>query len=182
MERSHFMFYQNKECEFYPCHKMDEPSRFSCLFCYCPLFWFCEDRKVNGCKDCTFPHDVAMYPVMMKSLKRWYEETSIKKEKKMSFSTWFMGLFNKLIAAFKAFIKDAFDQATQLAIGEFSAFALSVVTTLASTDLTSEAKRLEAFKKIKDEAIARGKALSDSVINLLIELAYSKYKATHPTA
>ena len=68
---------------------------------------------MNGCNDCTFPHDVEMYPVMMASIKRWYEETSIKKEKKMSFGSWLSGLFNKLIAAFKAFIKDAFDQATQ---------------------------------------------------------------------
>jgi hypothetical protein len=85
-------------------------------------------------------------------------------------------MFNKFLALFNAFIKDAFNQSTKLLIGEFSAFAISTIATLAATDLTSEAKRLEAFKKIKEEAAARGKTLSDSIINLLIELAVARFK------
>jgi hypothetical protein len=85
-------------------------------------------------------------------------------------------MFNKFLALFNSFIKDAFNQATKLLIGEFSEFATSTIATLAATDLTSEAKRLEAFKKIKEEAAARGKTLSDSIINLLIELAVAKFK------
>ena len=96
----------------------------------------------------------------------------------MSFMSWIKEMFNKFMAAFNSFIKDAFNQATKLLIGEFSAFAMSTITTLAAADLTSEAKRLEAFKKIKEEAVARGKTLSDSVINLLIELAVAKLKNT----
>ena len=100
----------------------------------------------------------------------------------MDFMVWLKNIFNKLIAAFAAFIKDAFDQATKLAIGEFSAFALSMVTTLATTDLTSVEKREEAFRKIREEAINKGKALSDSTINLLIELAVAAWKKQNPTA
>jgi len=100
----------------------------------------------------------------------------------MGFGTWIKNIFNKFMAAFKALIKDAFNQSTQLLIGEFSAFAISTVTYLATTDLTSEAKRLEAIKKIKEEAIAKGKTLSNSIINLLIELAVAKWKAEHPDA
>ncbi len=94
----------------------------------------------------------------------------------MSFISWVKDMFNKFLALFNAFIKDAFNQSTKLLIGEFSAFAMSTIATLAATDLTSEAKRLEAFKKIKEEAAARGKTLSDSIINLLIELAVAKFK------
>ena len=104
----------------------------------------------------------------------------------MSFRIWITNLFNKFIAAFNSFIKDAFDQSTKLLIGEFSEFAVNVITELATSDLTSESKRAEAIKRIKLEAIARGKELSSSVTNLLIELAVARLKAeaakTQPTA
>jgi hypothetical protein len=99
----------------------------------------------------------------------------------MGFIKWFKDLWNKFIVAFNEFIEQAFSEATKIAIGMFSAFALKVVIELAATDLTSTAKRAEAFKKIKDEAIKQGKTLSDSVINLLIELAVEKYKTTVAT-
>ena len=35
---SHYDFYQNKECEYFPCHKGADPETFSCLFCFCPLY------------------------------------------------------------------------------------------------------------------------------------------------
>ena len=35
---SHYDFFQNRECEYFPCHKGADPERFSCLFCYCPLY------------------------------------------------------------------------------------------------------------------------------------------------
>ena len=33
-----YSFFQNRNCEFFPCHKTDKPEDFSCLFCYCPLY------------------------------------------------------------------------------------------------------------------------------------------------
>ena len=61
-----YRFFQNKECEYFPCHKIDEKQKtdFSCLFCYCPLYHLKDcggDFKLleNGCKDCTnclLPH------------------------------------------------------------------------------------------------------------------------------
>ena len=64
----------------------------------------------------------------------------------------------------------------KLIIGEFKDLTIAIVAQLATTDLSSEAKRLEAFNKIKDAAIARGKTLSDSMINVLIELAVARLK------
>lgn len=56
---SHYDFFQNKECEYFPCHKGADPETFSCLFCYCPLYAL-GDRcggnfryTENGIKDCS---------------------------------------------------------------------------------------------------------------------------------
>ena len=33
-----YKFYQNKQCEYFPCHDVADSSSFNCLFCYCPLY------------------------------------------------------------------------------------------------------------------------------------------------
>ena len=38
MEERHYAFFQNTDCEYFPCHKTAHPERFNCLFCYCPLY------------------------------------------------------------------------------------------------------------------------------------------------
>lgn len=56
---ANYDFFQNKECEYFPCHPHADPESFSCLFCYCPLY--CLGDKCggqftylnNGIKDCT---------------------------------------------------------------------------------------------------------------------------------
>ncbi len=30
-----YKFFENKDCEFYPCHKVSEQN---CLFCFCQLY------------------------------------------------------------------------------------------------------------------------------------------------
>ena len=32
-EGKHYAFFQNRECEFFPCHKGADPENFNCLFC-----------------------------------------------------------------------------------------------------------------------------------------------------
>ena len=59
-----YKFVQNKSCEFFPCHDIDE-ERFNCLFCYCPLYGlkdqcggnptFLEDGT-KDCSNCTITH------------------------------------------------------------------------------------------------------------------------------
>ncbi|MDO5132137.1 MAG: cysteine-rich small domain-containing protein [Eubacteriales bacterium] len=64
-EGRHYAFFQNIECEYFPCHQVDNPSRFNCLFCYCPLYAL--GRKCGGlftytergrkdCTNCVIPH------------------------------------------------------------------------------------------------------------------------------
>lgn len=55
----HYKFFQNRQCEYFPCHQGAEESTFNCLFCYCPLYALgnqcggnCSYTK-NGIKDCS---------------------------------------------------------------------------------------------------------------------------------
>ena len=56
---SHYDFFQNTQCEFFPCHEGAEQETFSCLFCYCPLYALGERCGGNyrytpdGIKDCS---------------------------------------------------------------------------------------------------------------------------------
>ena len=64
-EGTHFDFNQNRECEFFPCHKGADPETFSCLFCYCPIYalgdqcgghFFYNKDGVKDCSGCLIPH------------------------------------------------------------------------------------------------------------------------------
>ena len=54
-----FSFFQNRECEYFPCHETEHPEDFNCLFCYCPLYALGRECKGNYCytdagiKDCS---------------------------------------------------------------------------------------------------------------------------------
>ena len=61
----HYAFFQNRACEYFPCHKTDDPENFNCLFCYCPLYALGKDcggacrfteKGVKDCSACVFPH------------------------------------------------------------------------------------------------------------------------------
>lgn len=55
----HYRFFQNRNCEFFPCHKGVEEEKFNCLFCYCPLYVLADkcggsfSYTKNGIKDCS---------------------------------------------------------------------------------------------------------------------------------
>jgi len=64
-QTKHYQFFQNRACEYFPCHKGVDEADFNCLFCYCPLYAlgrrcggsFRYNEKGNKvCKDCVFPH------------------------------------------------------------------------------------------------------------------------------
>ena len=76
MENS-YRYFENKECEYYPCHKGVEDV--NCLFCYCPLYnrKHCpgnyhyikvNEKEIKSCEDCTFPHKTENYDLLMKIL------------------------------------------------------------------------------------------------------------------
>ena len=70
MGQPHYAYYCNKECEFFPCHKLPENGFFNCLFCYCPLYALGDkcgggfrytDNGVKDCSSCTIPHSEIGY-------------------------------------------------------------------------------------------------------------------------
>ena len=74
---SHYDFFQNRECEYFPCHRGADPESFSCLFCYCPLYALgdqCGGSFVylaNGIKDCSNglrPHCWENYDKIMEKM------------------------------------------------------------------------------------------------------------------
>lgn len=54
--------FQNRTCEFYPCHNVD-PEKFNCWGCYCPLYPYpdCGGNykilsEIKNCSECLIPH------------------------------------------------------------------------------------------------------------------------------
>ena len=73
-EGKHYSFFQNTECEYFPCHRIADPARFSCLFCYCPLYMLGPDcggnfryteKGIKDCTNCLIPHDPENYDLII---------------------------------------------------------------------------------------------------------------------
>ena len=80
MENS-YRFFENKECQYYPCQKGIE--NMNCLFCYCPLysrehcpgkpeFLEKDGRRIKVCTNCTFPHQPQNYDKVIQVLKQTF--------------------------------------------------------------------------------------------------------------
>ena len=74
---SHFDFFQNRECEYFPCHPGADRENFNCLFCYCPLyalgdrcggsFHYTKDGT-KDCSGCLRPHIRINYEKILEKL------------------------------------------------------------------------------------------------------------------
>lgn len=73
MENS-YRFFQNKDCEYFPCHKVSDSCDFSCLFCYCPLYALGDkcggnftytEKGIKDCGNCLIPHRPAGYDYVL---------------------------------------------------------------------------------------------------------------------
>lgn len=86
MLKKKYSFFQHRECEWFPCHKTNDPEHFNCLFCYCPLYALGDKCGGNfkysygykDCSDCMFPHVHENYP---KILERFAEIAEMVKQK-----------------------------------------------------------------------------------------------------
>lgn len=71
MQLMSYSFFQNSDCEYFPCHKLVtngtdrlDYSKFSCLFCFCPLYsnmdcggqYHILDNGWKDCSSCILPH------------------------------------------------------------------------------------------------------------------------------
>ena len=67
-------FFQNRECAYFPCHKVDDDREFNCLFCYCPLYTLGDrcggnfsytETGVKVCSNYTLPHGQKGYAYVL---------------------------------------------------------------------------------------------------------------------
>ena len=75
-------FFQNKQCEYFPCHAGADPEKFSCLFCYCPLYALGKDcggaftytkEGIKDCSGCLRPHRRENYDSITQDLRKVIE-------------------------------------------------------------------------------------------------------------
>ncbi|MDO4834136.1 MAG: cysteine-rich small domain-containing protein [Bacillota bacterium] len=73
-ETENFKFMCNRECEYFPCHEVDDPDEFNCLFCYCPLYtlghecggnFVYTEKGIKDCSNCMIPHSRGAYDHIM---------------------------------------------------------------------------------------------------------------------
>lgn len=73
----HYDFVQNKQCEYFPCHKCADAEQFSCLFCYCPLYALGDrcggnfqytENGIKDCSNCLLPHRRENYDKIMEKM------------------------------------------------------------------------------------------------------------------
>ena len=78
VKTENFKYFQHRECEYFPCHEGADPDNFSCLFCYCPLYFLGDKcggnftftkNGVKNCTGCIRPHLKESYEVITETLK-----------------------------------------------------------------------------------------------------------------
>ena len=74
MKQNSHSFFQNRDCKYFPCHKVTDDSEFNCLFCYCPLYALGDqcggnfrytDRGIKDCSHCIRPHSDGGYEYIL---------------------------------------------------------------------------------------------------------------------
>lgn len=76
---ANYDFFQNTNCEYFPCHSGADPECFSCLFCYCPLYALGEncggsftytESGIKDCSGCLRPHKRENYPIITREMEK----------------------------------------------------------------------------------------------------------------
>lgn len=72
---ANYKFFQNKTCEYFPCHQGIE--ELNCLFCYCPLYALGDKcggnftyttEGIKDCSNCRIPHIKENYDYIIKKM------------------------------------------------------------------------------------------------------------------
>ena len=81
-----YKFFSNTKCEYFPCHKTNDPENFNCLFCYCPLYALKDkcggnfrytEKGIKDCTNCTLPHQRKNYDYVIGKFKEIVEITKL---------------------------------------------------------------------------------------------------------
>lgn len=85
--------------------------------------------------------------------------------------------FKVLVSGLWSLLKIALRGAAELALAQIKDIAINAVTELEKTDMTNEEKRDAAFMNIKTYALEKKITITDSLINLAIEIAVAFIKS-----
>lgn len=78
-----FKFFSHRECEYFPCHEIEDIENFNCIFCYCPLYALGKEcggnfsytkKGIKNCSQCNFPHKKENYDEVLEKLKNLIEK------------------------------------------------------------------------------------------------------------
>ena len=84
-----YKFFSNTKCEYFPCHKTNDPENFNCLFCYCPVYALKDkcggnfrytEKGIKDCTNCTLPHQRKNYDYIIGKFKEIVEITKLDSE------------------------------------------------------------------------------------------------------
>ena len=89
---------------------------------------------------------------------------------------WISDLFLKVFKTVKSILKAVFTAGFQLLLERLKDIATESITRLATTDMSNEDKRKEAFRDIQAYALTKALSFSNSDINLIIEIIYKQLK------
>ena len=76
-QTENYKFFSNRKCEYFPCHRTENPEDFNCIFCYCPLYTMGEEcggnyrytqDGVKDCSGCGIPHIKENYDMITQKL------------------------------------------------------------------------------------------------------------------
>ncbi len=74
--KNNYKFFANTECEYFPCHNVNNTENFNCMFCYCPLYqkedcggnYEYLDNGVKNCVNCLIPHNKNSHDYIIEKL------------------------------------------------------------------------------------------------------------------
>lgn len=79
---SGYQFFQNRSCEYFPCHSGIDEDEFNCLLCYCPLYALAEhcggnycytENGIKDCSQCLRPHCRGNYTAILSQMDKVIE-------------------------------------------------------------------------------------------------------------
>lgn len=84
---NNYKYFKHTECEFFPCHQIENIESFNCLFCYCPLYTLGDKcggnfkyiKDIKDCSNCLIPHSKNGYDYIMS---KWPEVSKIATDNK----------------------------------------------------------------------------------------------------
>lgn len=79
---ANYAYFQNRECEYFPCHENADTENFNCLFCYCPLYALADkcggnfrytENGIKDCSGCLKPHRAQNYQIIVDAMDKVLE-------------------------------------------------------------------------------------------------------------